>query len=465
MRWLDRLAMQSASRASRRLSPTAWPQAYDAARRGDYAAALAIWGPLAQAGVARAQNNIGACFRRRARRRARSGAGPALADPRGGGRRSGRPAQSCAALYFKGEGVEQDYARAAELYRAAAEAGRRAGAGHAELDAARRRQHRAATTVEARRWAVAAADQGIAAAMTRLGMIYHNALGVERDASDGGGVVAATAAERGDADGQAMLGAALSSRRWRAARSGRGACLALAGARRRQRARRAVSPRPARGARRAEQIARSRTPCRRAAAGAGAMIIGTAGHIDHGKTALVRALTGVDTDRLKEEKARGISIDLGFAYLPAPDGSVLGFVDVPGHEKFVHNMLAGATGIDFVLLVVAADDGVMPQTREHLAIVDLLGIERGIVALTKADLAGAGAARRGDGRDRAVALTAPDSPVRKFCRSPTVTGEGIDDLRERLFDAARTIQRAQRSRRASAWRSTAPSRSPAPARS
>ena len=116
------------------------------------------------------------------------------------------------------------------------------------------------------------------------------------------------------------------------------------------------------------------------------MIIGTAGHIDHGKTSLVRALTGVDTDRLKEEKARGISIDLGFAYLPASDGSVLGFVDVPGHEKFVHNMLAGATGIDFVLLVIAADDGVMPQTREHLAIVDLLGIERGLVALTKIDL-------------------------------------------------------------------------------
>src|SRR5262252_924588 len=117
------------------------------------------------------------------------------------------------------------------------------------------------------------------------------------------------------------------------------------------------------------------------------MIVGTAGHIDHGKTSLVRTLTGVDTDRLKEEKARGISIDLGFAYLPSPDGSVLGFVDVPGHEKFVHNMLAGATGIDIVLLVVAVDDGIMPQTREHLAIVDLLGIERGIVVLTKADLA------------------------------------------------------------------------------
>src|SRR3978361_382970 len=119
------------------------------------------------------------------------------------------------------------------------------------------------------------------------------------------------------------------------------------------------------------------------------MIVGTAGHIDHGKTSLVRALTGVETDRLKEEKARGISIDLGFAYLAAPDGSVLGFVDVPGHERFVHNMLAGATGIDFVILVVAADDGVKPQTSEHLAIVDLLGIERGIVVLTKTDLAAA----------------------------------------------------------------------------
>ena len=116
------------------------------------------------------------------------------------------------------------------------------------------------------------------------------------------------------------------------------------------------------------------------------MIIGTAGHIDHGKTTLVKALTGIDTDRLKEEKARGITIDLGFAYKPAADGSVLGFVDVPGHEKLVRNMLAGATGIDHVLLVVAADDGPMPQTREHLAILDLLGLADGVVALTKSDL-------------------------------------------------------------------------------
>src|SRR5262245_19703899 len=168
------------------------------------------------------------------------------------------------------------------------------------------------------------------------------------------------------------------------------------------------------------------------------MIIGTAGHIDHGKTSLVRALTGVDTDRLKEEKARGVSIDLGFAYLPAPDGTVLGFVDVPGHEKFIHNMLAGATGIDFVLLVVAADDGVMPQTLEHLAIVDLLGIERGVVALTKSDLVDT--SRRAEvtevisatlaGTGLAGSDVIPVSPV---------TGEGIESLRDRLYEAAHAI--------------------------
>ncbi len=117
------------------------------------------------------------------------------------------------------------------------------------------------------------------------------------------------------------------------------------------------------------------------------MIVGTAGHIDHGKTALVKALTGVDADRLKEEKARGITIDLGYAYSDLGDGRQLGFVDVPGHERFVHNMLAGATGIDAALLVVSAAEGIKPQTVEHLQIVDLLGLDRGIVALTKADLA------------------------------------------------------------------------------
>src|ERR1700755_3191403 len=108
------------------------------------------------------------------------------------------------------------------------------------------------------------------------------------------------------------------------------------------------------------------------------MIIGTAGHIDHGKTALVRALTGRDGDRLKEEKARGITIELGFNYLPIEAGPTLGFIDVPGHERLVPTRLAGASGIDFALLVVAADDGVMPQTLEHLAIIDLLGVSRGI---------------------------------------------------------------------------------------
>ena len=118
----------------------------------------------------------------------------------------------------------------------------------------------------------------------------------------------------------------------------------------------------------------------------GSLVLGTAGHIDHGKSTLVKALTGTDPDRLAEEKARGITIELGFAQLSLPSGRTMGVVDVPGHERFVRQMVAGATGIDVVLFVVAADDGIMPQTREHLAIVDLLGIERGVVALTKADL-------------------------------------------------------------------------------
>ena len=117
------------------------------------------------------------------------------------------------------------------------------------------------------------------------------------------------------------------------------------------------------------------------------LVLGTAGHIDHGKSTLVKALTGTDPDRLAEEKERGITIELGFARLALPSGREMGVVDVPGHEKFVRQMVAGATGIDVVMLVVAADDGVMPQTREHLAIVDLLGVERGVVALTKTDLA------------------------------------------------------------------------------
>src|SRR5690606_512937 len=117
----------------------------------------------------------------------------------------------------------------------------------------------------------------------------------------------------------------------------------------------------------------------------GGMIVGTAGHIDHGKTALVRALTGVDTDRLPEERRRGITIELGFAPLMLEGLGTVGIVDVPGHEAFVRTMLAGATGVDLALIVIAADEGVMPQTREHLSILTLLGVRSGVVALTKRD--------------------------------------------------------------------------------
>jgi selenocysteine-specific elongation factor len=170
------------------------------------------------------------------------------------------------------------------------------------------------------------------------------------------------------------------------------------------------------------------------------MIIGTAGHIDHGKTTLVRALTGVDTDRLPEEKRRGISIELGYAYLHAPDGVSLGFVDVPGHERLLHTMLAGATGIDHALLVVAADDGVMPQTREHLAVVALLGVREATVALTKIDRIDEAVrdARLDEVRAEIDALLAPtalsNAPVLAVSAA---TGEGIDALRTRLLDVAR----------------------------
>ena len=116
------------------------------------------------------------------------------------------------------------------------------------------------------------------------------------------------------------------------------------------------------------------------------VILGTAGHIDHGKTSLIRSLTGIDTDRLKEEKARGITIELGFAHLTLPNGVRVGIVDVPGHEKFVRHMVAGASGVDIVAMVVAADEGIMPQTREHLEICQLLGVRYGLVILTKVDL-------------------------------------------------------------------------------
>lgn len=168
------------------------------------------------------------------------------------------------------------------------------------------------------------------------------------------------------------------------------------------------------------------------------MIIGTAGHIDHGKTALVKALTGAETDRLAEEKARGITIDLGFAYADLGGGAISGFVDVPGHERLIHTMLAGAGGIDLALLVVAADDGVMPQTREHLAILDLLGIGRAIVALTKADLAGPERLAEVEAEIRAAlsASAFADAPIHAVS---SLTGAGIGELRAALIVAEAEI--------------------------
>ncbi|HUN69513.1 MAG TPA: selenocysteine-specific translation elongation factor, partial [Burkholderiales bacterium] len=165
------------------------------------------------------------------------------------------------------------------------------------------------------------------------------------------------------------------------------------------------------------------------------MLVATAGHIDHGKTLLVKTLTGVDTDRLPEEKARGISIDLGFAYLPVGHDRLIGFVDVPGHERFIHNMLAGVCGIDFALLAVAADDGVMPQTVEHVQILDLLGIQRGIAVITKADRVDA--ARIGEVEAQLRALLA-GSALAEIAVLPVsaVTGAGMDALRQALVAAA-----------------------------
>jgi selenocysteine-specific elongation factor len=156
-------------------------------------------------------------------------------------------------------------------------------------------------------------------------------------------------------------------------------------------------------------------------------VIGTAGHVDHGKSALVRALTGIDPDRLQEEKDRGMTIDLGFASLKLPGGTEIGIVDVPGHERFIKNMLAGVGGIDLALLVIAADEGVMPQTREHLAILDLLGVERGVVALTKSDLVEADWLRlvEGDVLELLDGTTLEGSPV---IACSAVTRSGLEEL-------------------------------------
>jgi selenocysteine-specific elongation factor len=158
--------------------------------------------------------------------------------------------------------------------------------------------------------------------------------------------------------------------------------------------------------------------------------LGTAGHIDHGKTALIRALTGVDTDRLPEERARGISIALGYAPLTLPSGRRLSVVDVPGHERFVRTMVSGATGIDLFLMTVAADDGVMPQTREHAAVLAALGVDRGVVAVTKADVADAG---RALGEAAALLPGAPAVAV------SARTGTGLDALRAALDEVAAAV--------------------------
>lgn len=165
------------------------------------------------------------------------------------------------------------------------------------------------------------------------------------------------------------------------------------------------------------------------------MIVCTAGHIDHGKTSLVRALTGVDADRLAEEKARGITIDLGFAYKEMPDGSVMGFVDVPGHERFIHNMLAGVSGMDKALLVVAADDGVMPQTVEHVHILDLMGLDSGVVAITKADLVDLGRLEAVQAQVASL-LSATGLANIPILPVSSVTGQGVDQVMARLSAGA-----------------------------
>lgn len=161
------------------------------------------------------------------------------------------------------------------------------------------------------------------------------------------------------------------------------------------------------------------------------IVLGTAGHIDHGKTSLIKALTGIDTDRLKEEKARGITIELGFAHLQLPGGQLLGIVDVPGHEKFVKNMVAGATGIDIVALVIAADEGVMPQTREHLEICQLLRVKHGVVVLTKIDMVDSDWLDlvREDVSEYLSDSFLADAPVVEVS---SATGQGLDELIQTL---------------------------------
>src|SRR5688572_29774803 len=165
-------------------------------------------------------------------------------------------------------------------------------------------------------------------------------------------------------------------------------------------------------------------------------VIGLAGHIDHGKSALVQALTGSKTDRLPEERRRGITIELGFSHFDE-DGSRFALIDVPGHERFIHTMVAGASGVDAALLVIAADDSVMPQTREHVALLELLGVQRGVVAITKCDLADE---EQLELVDLEVAeLVEPtflaDAPRIRVC---ALTGQGVKEVRQAVVAAARS---------------------------
>ncbi|MCL2333033.1 MAG: selenocysteine-specific translation elongation factor, partial [Actinomycetia bacterium] len=174
-------------------------------------------------------------------------------------------------------------------------------------------------------------------------------------------------------------------------------------------------------------------------------VLGTAGHIDHGKSTLIKALTGTDPDRLKEERERGITIELGFAELELPGEARLGVVDVPGHEKFVRHMVAGATGVDIALLVVAADDGVMVQTREHLAILELLGVPRLVVALSKCDRADSELTELARA-DISALLEETPWPGAPIVAVSAVSGEGLDELRAAIARAAGDLERRAASR-------------------
>ena len=435
------------SRKSPESAAAAMVRARTLVEAGDHAAALEIWGPLAHAGVARAQNNVGGCFAHGQGVEVdhalalrwltlSAEAGDALGQ------------RNLGSLYFEGLGVPRDYAMAARWFRAAAEQDD----GEAQdmlswmlLDGEMLEQE----PIEARKWAEAAAAKGHAGAATRLGTILYNAMGTPRDAVS---AVAwwhrATAA--GDGDGAAMLGAAYHLGQGVPADQAE-AFLHLTIATRRGSLLAARFLPIVRGASfaradprwRGRGAARDHARCRREGREGGGMIVGTAGHVDHGKTTLVHALTGVDTDRLKEEKARGITIDLGFAYMPGPDGATIGFVDVPGHERLVRTMVAGAAGIDYALVVIAGDDGVMPQTREHLDILGLLGLTRGVVVVTKVDRIDA--TRRTIVAEAIAAMLAGTSLAEaEILFVSAATGQGMEALRATLSAAARDHRRRDR---------------------